>query len=144
MSESIYQKMGSPKAKGKARKPMRRQSMRVLHEHLESGSKIKELPAHNDTITAMDFDAPWGTLVTASLDDTVRVWDLDAGRCIGMLEGHLSSVRCLQVEDSIVATGSVDATIRLWDLSKADYSPQDNRKSKHSDEEEEEEDGLAF
>jgi division protein 1 len=142
MSESIYQKIPSPKSKNKARKPVRRQSMRVLHEHLESGSKIKELPAHTDSITAMDFDAPWGTLVTASLDDTVRVWDLNAGRCIGMLEGHLSSVRCLQVEDSIVATGSMDATIRLWDLSRAEYAPQDNRINKG--EGEEEDDGLAF
>jgi division protein 1 len=142
MSESIYEKIPSTKTKNKQRKPIRRQSMRVLHEHLESGSKIKELPAHADIITALDFDAPWGTLVTASLDDTVRVWDLDAGRCIGMLEGHLSSVRCLQVEDSIVATGSMDASIRLWDLSRAEYAPQDNRVNKH--EAEEEEDGLAF
>ncbi len=143
MSESIYQKIPlTPKSsKGKLRKTSRRQSMRVLHEHLEPGSKIKELPAHTDTITALDFDAPWGSLVTASLDDTVRVWDLNAGRCIGLLEGHLSSVRCLQVEDSIVATGSKDASIRLWDLSKADYEPMDNRINKRGAEED---DGLAF
>jgi division protein 1 len=140
MSESIYQKIPSPKTK--RRRPMRRISMPILHEHLEPGSKIKELQAHNDTITALDFDAPWGTLVTAALDDTVRVWDLNAGRCIGLLEGHLSSVRCLQVEDSIVATGSMDASIRLWDLSKAEYAPLDNRINK--DGEEEEDDGLAF
>ncbi|KAH8728616.1 mitochondrial division protein 1 [Phaeosphaeriaceae sp. PMI808] len=142
MSESIYQKIPEGKSKTKVRKTVRRHSMRVLHEHLESGSKIKQLPAHEDIITAMDFDAPWGTLVTASLDDTVRVWDLSAGRCIGMLEGHLSSVRCLQVEDSIVATGSMDATIRLWDLSRAEYAPHDNRVNKQDSEEEE--DGLAF
>ena len=145
MSESIYQKIpNSPKSsKNKAKKSSRRHSMRVLHEHLDPGSKIKELPAHNESITAMDFDAPWGTLVTAALDDTVRVWDLNAGRCIGLLEGHLSSVRCLQVEENIVATGSKDATIRLWDLSKADYEPMDNRINKANGEEEEE-DGLAF
>lgn len=137
MSESIYQKIPSPKAKKK--RPMRRASMPILHEHLEPGSKIKELPAHQDPITALDFDAPWGTLVTAALDDTVRVWDLNAGRCIGMLEGHLSSVRCLQVEDNIVATGSMDASIRLWDLSKAEYAPLDNRINKDDDE-----DGLTF
>lgn len=142
MSESIYKKIPSPKSKKHAKRPIRRISMPILHEHLEPGSKIRELPAHNDTITALDFDAPWGTLVTASLDDTVRVWDLNAGRCIGMLEGHLSSVRCLQVEENIVATGSMDATIRLWDLSKAEYAPQDNRIHKHDDEEDE--DGLAF
>ncbi|KAF1948864.1 mitochondrial division protein 1 [Byssothecium circinans] len=139
MSESIYQKIPSPKSK--RRRPMRRVSMPILHEHLEPGSKIKELPAHNDTITALDFDAPWGTLVTAALDDTVRVWDLNAGRCIGLLEGHLSSVRCLQVEDNIVATGSMDASIRLWDLSKAEYAPLDSNTHK---EVEEEDDGLTY
>ncbi|KAF1993308.1 putative mitochondrial fission protein [Amniculicola lignicola CBS 123094] len=140
MSESIYQKIPSPKSK--RRRPMRRLSMPILHEMLEPGSKIKQLQAHNDSVTALDFDAPGGTLVTAALDDTVRVWDLAAGRCIGMLEGHLSSVRCLQVEDNIVATGSMDATIRLWDLSKAEYAPLDNRINK--DGEEEEDDGLLF
>ncbi|KAF1927961.1 WD40 repeat-like protein [Didymella exigua CBS 183.55] len=149
MSESIYQKLPSPKSKKHAKRPVRRISMPILHEHLEPGSNIKELPAHNDTITALDFDAPWGTLVTASLDDTVRVWDLNAGRCIGMLEGHLSSVRCLQVEENVVATGSMDATIRLWDLSRAEYAPLDNRIHKHGDGDgdgdgEEDEDGLAF
>ena len=95
--------------------------MPILHEHLQPGSKLKEIQAHSDAITALDFDAPFGTLVTAALDDTVCVWDLNAGRCIGQLEGHLSSVRCLQVDDEIVATGSTDASIRLWDLSKAHY-----------------------
>ncbi|KAH7350350.1 mitochondrial division protein-like protein 1 [Pyrenochaeta sp. MPI-SDFR-AT-0127] len=142
MSESIYQKMSSPRSKHK-RRP-RRISIPILHEHLGSGSMIKQLPAHTDSITAMDFDAPWGTLVTAALDDTVRVWDLNAGRCMGMLEGHLSSVRCLQVEENIVATGSKDASIRLWDLSKAEYAPMDNRINKEDDEDDEEDDGLAF
>jgi len=32
-------------------------------------------------------------------------------------------VRCLQVEENIVATGSMDASIRLWDLNQADYNP---------------------
>lgn len=126
MSESIYEKLPKtpPKAGAKRKKgPVRRISMPILHEHLEPGSRIREFPAHNDIITALDFDAPFGTMVTAALDDTVRVWDLNAGRCMGMLEGHLSSVRCLQVEENLTATGSMDASIRLWDLSQADYNP---------------------
>lgn len=141
MSASIYEKLPSS-PKSKRRKRPRRLSLAILHEHLEPGSKIKELEAHNDMITALDFDVPWGTMVTAALDDTVRVWDLSAGRCMGFLEGHLSSVRCLQVEDNIVATGSMDASIRLWDLSRAEYAPLDNRINK--DGQEEEDDGLTF
>ncbi|EMC91784.1 hypothetical protein BAUCODRAFT_38924 [Baudoinia panamericana UAMH 10762] len=128
MSESIYEKLPKPKESPKSRRranrmPKRTLSMPILHENMEPGSRIREIQAHNDIITAMDFDAPFGTLVTAALDDTVRVWDLNAGRCMGMLDGHLSSVRCLQVEENLVATGSMDASIRLWDLSQADYNP---------------------
>ena len=141
MSESIYEKLPavksptSPKSKRRP-KYTKRKSMPVLHEHLEPGSNIRTLPAHNDVITALDFDAPFGTLVTASLDDTVRVWDLNLGRCMGFLEGHTASVRCLQVEDNVVATGSKDATIRLWDLSKTSYEPFEHRN--------EDDDGLGF
>lgn len=126
MSESIYDKLPKSKEspKSKRKKVNRRISMPVLHEHMEAGSRIREVQAHNDIVTALDFDAPFGTMVTAALDDTVRVWDLNAGRCMGMLEGHLSSVRCLQVEENLVATGSMDASIKLWDLSQADYNPQ--------------------
>lgn len=134
MSESIYQKLPSPAAKTKRPKtPRRRTTTHILHEHLQAGSKIRELQAHNDTISALDFDVPFGTMVTAALDDTVRVWDLNAGRCVGLLEGHLSSVRCLQVEDNIVATGSMDASVRLWDLNQADYiAPPSARINKSS------------
>lgn len=124
MSESIYEKLPSQKEsppKKKKSRPNRRISMPVLHEHLAQGSRIREFQAHTDMITALDFDQPFGTLVTSAMDDTVRVWDLNAGRCVGMLEGHLSSVRCLQVVDNLVATGSMDASIRLWDLSQAEY-----------------------
>ena len=140
MSESIYEKIPSPKSRRP--KTIRRKSMPILHEHFEPGSNIREFQAHNDTITAMDFDVPFGTMVTAALDDTVRVWDLNAGRCMGMLEGHHASVRCLQVEDNIVATGSMDASIRLWDLSRADYQAPDTQA--HKAPEEDDEDALGY
>ena len=133
MSASIYEKIPSPKAK--RHKLTRRISMPIRHEHFEPGTSIKEIPAHNDMVTTLDFDAPFGTMVTAALDDTVRVWDLNRGRCLGLLEGHRASVRCLQVEDNIVATGSIDASIKLWDLSKADYPPQNNYKNSIPEEE---------
>lgn len=101
--------------------------MPVLHEHFAPGSEIKEMQAHNDVVTAIDFDYPFGTMITAALDDTVRVWDLNVGRCIGFLEGHNASVRCLQIEDNVVATGSMDASVKLWDLSRARTAHKDNR-----------------
>ena len=145
MSQSIYEKLPasiSPKSKRRP-KFTKRKSMPVLHEHLERGSHIKTVPAHNDAITSIDFDQPFGTMITAALDDTVRVWDLNLGRCMGFLEGHTASVRCLQVEDNLVATGGLDATIRLWDLSRAKYEPYEHKTFENGDEENDD-DGLGF
>lgn len=149
MSESIYQKIPSPKSlrhksnnsmpvtsfMGTTLTTVGKRSMPILHEHFEPGSPIAELRAHSDAVTAIDFDYPYGTMVSAALDDTVRVWDLNAGRYTGFLEGHHASVRCLQVEDNIVATGSMDASVKLWDLSRARSIPRDNSISKHDEEE---------
>jgi division protein 1 len=116
--------------------------MPILHEHFQPGTMIRSMRAHHDNITALDFDAPFGLMVSAAMDDSVRVWDLNAGRCIGVLEGHTASVRTLQVEDNFLATGSMDATIRLWDLSRAHYDPQGSHFGK--DGEDDDEDAIAF
>ncbi|KAJ2969072.1 hypothetical protein NUW58_g10075 [Xylaria curta] len=116
MSKSVYEKIpsaSSTPSRSKRHKTIRRKSMPILHEHFDPGFNIREIKAHTEQITAVDFDVPFGTMVSASLDDTVKVWDLNAGRCIGSLEGHTASVRALQVEDNILVTGSADAT-PIW------------------------------
>ncbi|KAJ5607259.1 hypothetical protein N7537_003878 [Penicillium hordei] len=137
MSESIYEKIPSPSPKSLRHKSNRKRSMPILHEHFAPGSLIKEIEAHTDMVTAIDFDYPFGTMVSAALDDTVRVWDMNVGRCSGFLEGHNASVRCLQVEDNIVATGSMDASVKLWDLSRARPATRDGRLNKHERDQEE-------
>lgn len=142
MSQSIYEKLPSASSTpSRTKKPrtIRRKSMPILHEHFDPGTMIREIRAHPDSILTLDFDVPFGTMVTSAMDDSVRVWDLNAGRCIGVLEGHTASVRTLQVEDNILATGSVDATIRLWDLSKARYDPHGGHFGK-----DDEDDDIAF
>lgn len=144
MSQSVYEKLPGTNKNTSSRRPKkvhRRKSMPILHEHFEAGSNIRTIRAHQDNITALDFDAPFGTMVTSALDDTVRVWDLNAGRCMGFLEGHTASVRTLQVEDNILATGSMDATIKLWDLSRSHYDPQGGQVGKDG---EDDEDAIAW
>ncbi|KAJ5909131.1 hypothetical protein N7495_001813, partial [Penicillium taxi] len=131
MSESIYEKIPASSPKSLRQRSIRKRSMPILHEHFAPGSLIKEVNAHTDMITAIDFDYPFGTMVSAALDDTVRVWDMNVGRCTGFLEGHHASVRCLQVQDNIVATGSMDASVRLWDLSRARPATRDSRLNNH-------------
>jgi WD40 repeat protein len=46
------------------------------------------LTGHLAPITALDFSEPYGVAVTASLDESVRLWDLTTGDEMGFLKGH--------------------------------------------------------
>jgi division protein 1 len=81
----------------------------------------KTLSSHITPITALDISEPYGTLVSASQEDTQpRVWDLLSGEEIARLRGHAGTVKCVQVEDHVCLTGSEDCTIKLWDLRRVD------------------------
>lgn len=90
------------------------------HDELPSGVAFMTLSNHTAPITALDFSEPYGTLVSAALDDTVRVWDLSSASEVGRLRGHVGTVKCLQVEDELCITGGSDSSIRLWDLHRVE------------------------
>lgn len=52
------------------------------------------LAGHSAPITALDFDEPYGVLVSAGQDDVVKVWDLCDGQEIGQLRGHSGKFAC--------------------------------------------------
>lgn len=128
MSQSIFGKLddkAQQKNKIRRQSNMQRKTMPTLQQYYAPGEVIRTIDAHQDLVTALDFDIPFGTMVSASLDDTVKIWDLSRGQSVGQLRGHQASVKCLQMENNIVATGSTDATARLWDLSRRNMDDVD-------------------
>lgn len=77
---------------------------------------LQTMEGHLGPITGLDFDEPYGLLVTAGQDDIVKVWDLCDGEQIGELRGHKGCVKAVQVEDTLCLTGGADGAVRLWDL----------------------------
>ena len=76
---------------------------------------------HTDEVTMLDaFDAEglYPVLVSASLDTTVRVWNLKEMKFQRTIEGHKDDVMAVKIFksgafDPALATGSVDCTVRV-------------------------------
>ncbi|RUP44333.1 WD40-repeat-containing domain protein, partial [Jimgerdemannia flammicorona] len=75
--------------------------------------------AHDNAI----FDVKWRTddqsMLTASGDQTARLWDMKKRECTAVFSGHRCSVKSASFSPSdpnMVVTGSRDGSIMLWDV----------------------------
>lgn len=115
--EGVTEKLSQTQVKSLPRRnTARRKTQPTLQQYYEPGNRIREIAAHSDAVTCLDFDMPFGTMVSAGMDLGLKVWDLSRGEQVTDLKGHNAYVTCLQVDNNVLATGSADATIRVWNL----------------------------
>ena len=59
-----------------------------------------------------------GNLVSSSSDKTIRVWKVESGECVMVMEGHTSGVYSLyeHAKSGRLLSGGGDSTVRIWDL----------------------------
>jgi len=58
-------------------------------------------------------------VVSGSSDYTIRLWDIECGSCIRVLEGHEELVRCIRFDTKHIVSGAYDGKIKVWDLQAA-------------------------
>ncbi|KAM0791339.1 hypothetical protein ACM66B_005807 [Microbotryomycetes sp. NB124-2] len=79
--------------------------------------------AHHNAIFDLSWSVDDSMIVTASGDQSARLWDTETQRCLGELEGHVSTIKSVRLNDidrHTVATASRDGSIRIWDIRVAD------------------------
>ena len=91
----------------------------------ESGTHIRTLKGHTDTVRTLAFSPDGKTLVSGSKDDTLRVWDVNTGRMLRKLAGHSNDLKSVVFsrDGKMIASGSEDATVRLWDAETGRFLP---------------------
>jgi F-box/WD-40 domain protein 7 len=93
------------------------QSSKVISTHRDSEDGGED----GGTVMSGDDEIVWAlekkgnSLVTASADSTVRIWDISSKRCTHVLEDHRRPVLSLASTDDYIFSGSYDYTVRVWD-----------------------------
>ncbi|MEO0532819.1 MAG: NACHT domain-containing protein [Cyanobacteria bacterium P01_A01_bin.123] len=83
--------------------------------------KIKQsliLQGHTDSVQTVAFSTSGKILTTGSHDQSIRVWNIETGTCIGLLKGHTDYVQSVAIHrnEKLLASGSTDNLVKLWDI----------------------------
>ena len=94
---------------------------------LKTMRNLHTFQAHKDVINANKFSFTKKSLITGSLDRTIKFWDLEKGVCsktVRSLTLNLNQSICMSqlfdlnvsVSESFFATAHLDGSLKIWQL----------------------------
>jgi len=77
---------------------------------------LLETNAYMDPVA---FSPDGSLLASGSVDNTIKLWDVESRQLVATLTGHASYVNSVAFspDGSLLASGSYDKSIKLWDVS---------------------------
>ncbi|WFD35364.1 Lissencephaly-1 [Malassezia cuniculi] len=83
---------------------------------------VRTIYGHEHSISDVRFLPDARHIISASRDRTLRVWEVESGRCVRTLVGHLDWVRGVDVtaDGRLFASCSSDQTARVWDAASGE------------------------
>lgn len=77
-----------------------------------ASDKKLTIQGHAASIRCIYMNEIENYVLTGSYDTSIRCWNATTGRCMKIFQGHQSTVTCLAVCDTKIASGSYDRTCR--------------------------------
>jgi ribosomal RNA-processing protein 9 len=79
----------------------------------------KKFMGHANAVSSVAAEPDCTQLYSASLDKSLKVWDVTAGRCVDTLFGHVQGITSMDIyHKNRPITGGSDKTARVWKVDK--------------------------
>jgi WD40 repeat protein len=82
------------------------------------GNLLQTLTGHSNWVWSVAYSPDGQTLASGSLDNTIKLWNVNTGNLLQTLKGHSELVNSVAYspDGQTVASGSLDKTIKLWNI----------------------------
>ena len=96
-------------------RPYVRERSKTSHD---SPELVRTLAGHTNCITGVAITPDGHLAISASEDGTLKVWELENGKCLRTLEGHTGGVESVAItpDGHRAVSPSSDRTLKIWDL----------------------------
>ena len=107
----------TPISRRTARASSRHPTTRARGFGARTGVQLAVLSGHEDQLISADYSPDGNRIVTASIDQTARIWDAQTGRQLMVLAGHGGKLTSAAFSPygARVVTASADRTAMIWD-----------------------------
>ena len=97
----------------------------VFYWDVSTGNILRKFQGHTQPINCVSFNPQLNVLISGSLDNTVRIWDIESrgrpghyilSKEIQVLDKQKDSVSKIIVTDDEIIVSSLDGIIRVYDI----------------------------
>ena len=90
----------------------------ALDKALVQRSEYNRLEGHTEAVRSVNLSSDGKILASCSLDNTIKLWNVETGTEILTLSGHTKALSSVSFSDDgkTLASGSIDNTIKLWNV----------------------------
>lgn len=92
----------------------------VEGEGEETNDQEQQEEEQDDDVTGIDYSDPSRVypnyILTASLDNTIKLWDVKTGKCVRTQFGHVEGIWDIAADTFRIVSGAHDRFVKIWDL----------------------------
>lgn len=86
------------------------------HQYQQQQHQLPDIPVVEPQAPLPENDNYPTHLLTSSLDNTIKLWEVKTGKCIRTQFGHIEGVWLIRADNFRIVSGAHDRLVKVWDL----------------------------